>query len=1035
VALDLSVLDAVPDGTLLEPQAVGVIDGPVDRLLLTDDGAWLVAMSGHRLVVVDRDAGTAVGSLDLPGLADVAPAGSGPTVVATPGAVEDRAAVAERLADLLDVDATELGALLATDAETVVLGAPDGNTAKTDLETAIADGDLVGVELVDLPRIAAAATSGLVFIDPATASIVSTMPLTGGAHGLGMVTDIDDPKLYVTSGTAQAPTYTVVAVGGDRASSGPSLMSTNALPGLGSRVVQDGATQQVHILGRAPNGDGATVYVVEPHANAVYADAVLPFEPIAWALDVNADYPAEDRQQLLAFSASGGAAAVEVGQHAFAWRMPGVLAGALTAGLLFLLARILFRRRTVALLAGLFALADGMLFVQSRIAMNDVYVGLFIIAAYTLFAALWTGLWRGRAAFWVVMPAIGLLLGLALASKWVAAYAIGALGLLVLTRSALGRVVLIVGLIGLTSVLGYMAISVPEGTGLGNFTFLLIMIGLTLLAVVVSVLHPISWSDDELRIAVLAPAGVGGLVFLAALAAGGLDASHAIAGLSVRPIEVATVLALASPLVYVVFRIAARWDFGPLATVPADDDVRRMLEPPAPAPDGWLRPGRLLGLPIAWVAVSLVLIPVGVYIVSYIPWALIENHRILDGWPPNHTGQTLVELTGQMYRYHDSLTAAHAASSPWWAWPFDLKPVWFYQEGFAGSTSASIYDAGNLVIWWLGVPAMVFVAVMAFRRRSLALALIAIGFAAQWVPWARIDRASFQYHYYTALPFVILALAYFVAEVWHGASRRTWLLARAAAGAAIAAPAVLWLLSRPLCWFVGVESVNPGSQACPALIPDFVLTARTAGLALAVGLGLLFVIRGFLDLERPEDEDRAGAARGFGTLAITVVLIVVALAAVSVLPDAPVLTLRGVPVEPIAAFVAIPLAYLAFQVLGARDARRFVGGTIVATVATSAIFYPNLAALPLPSVIVNAYQGVIPTYLYAFQFPVNTIPRNVQTAFLTPTFTALVVALVVTCLVVASSTWTWRLALAEDAADLADAEGSEDDPVPVTTRG
>ena len=81
-----------------------------------------------------------------------------------------------------------------------------------------------------------------------------------------------------------------------------------------------------------------------------------------------------------------------------------------------------------------------MLFVQSRIGMNDVYVGLFIVAAYTVFAAIWTGWWRGACAFWVAMPVIGVLLGLALASKWVAAYAIGALGLLLLVRSALGRV-------------------------------------------------------------------------------------------------------------------------------------------------------------------------------------------------------------------------------------------------------------------------------------------------------------------------------------------------------------------------------------------------------------------------------------------------------------------------------------------------------------------------------------------------------------------------------------------------------------------
>src|SRR6478736_2383604 len=102
---------------------------------------------------------------------------------------------------------------------------------------------------------------------------------------------------------------------------------------------------------------------------------------------------------------------------------------------------------------------------SARMRMNDVYVGLFIVAAYTLFAAVWTGWWRARWAAWISMPVVGLLLGLALASKWVAAYAIGALALLLLIRSALGRVLAVLGLIGITSVLGYMAISVPAAAG------------------------------------------------------------------------------------------------------------------------------------------------------------------------------------------------------------------------------------------------------------------------------------------------------------------------------------------------------------------------------------------------------------------------------------------------------------------------------------------------------------------------------------------------------------------------------------------
>ena len=106
---------------------------------------------------------------------------------------------------------------------------------------------------------------------------------------------------------------------------------------------------------------------------------------------------------------------------------------------------------------------------------------------------------------------------------------------------------------------------------------------------------------------------------------------------------------------------------------------------------------------------------------------------------------------------------------------------------------------------------MLFVSVMAYRRRSLALALIAIGVRGQWIPWARIDRAAFQYHYYTALPFVILALAYFIAELWHGAVAAD-LAARPARGARWPSSARRCCGSSPgrCARSSDVESVNSG---------------------------------------------------------------------------------------------------------------------------------------------------------------------------------------------------------------------------------
>ena len=636
-ALGVAGVDGGP-----QPVALAMVDHPVARLLAADDGTTIVAASSNRLSLVDLGSSSVVGNLDLPGIADLASGGSGSALVATLADVTDPGAVATKLAALLGGTIPEYQVKLADShaGSTVVLGSPGSDDIRKAVDAAIADGSLPGVAIEDVARIAVATSDGVAFVDAARGSVVTTVALAGGAHGLAVVTGLGDTRLYVTAGDPSAPAYSVIAIAGDSGKAGPTDLGSHPLPGPGSRVVYDESSQQVHILGQVPGSTGSdadpwTVYVVEPHGNAVYADARLPrdFRPVAWAADIEPAYPADDPQRLLVFDGAGASAEIGIGSHAFAWRLPGVIAGALTAGLLFLLARILFRRRLVAVLTGLFVLVDGMFFVQSRIAMNDVYVGLFIVAAYAIFAALWTGWLHGRLAFWLAMPVIGLLLGLALASKWVAAYAIGALLLLILVRSALGRVLAILGLIALTGVLGYIAISVPEGAGFGNLTFLLIMVALTLVAVVVAVFHPIAWTEEEMWFAAIAPAVVGALVFFGALGLGRQDVSIVVGSLAFTPLHVAVALAFASPVGVALFWLGGRLGFGPLAVPPPTDNPAVRLEPPGPPADGWLRPGWGLGFPVVWVVACLVVLPIAVYVISYLPWAMIEGHQIIDGWP------------------------------------------------------------------------------------------------------------------------------------------------------------------------------------------------------------------------------------------------------------------------------------------------------------------------------------------------------------------------------------------------------------------
>jgi 4-amino-4-deoxy-L-arabinose transferase-like glycosyltransferase len=1010
------------------PAPLATVGGAVHRMALTDDASGLaVALADSEVVLVDPGTGAERARVRLNGVADLADGGFRQGLTVDPAAVKDPAAAAAALAKLTAGKASDYQALVKPSAgsgsEPVVVLADVPDDVATAIAAAISDGRLAGFSLAPLPLIAASDATGLAFISPSTGQIVESLDLGAAGRGMAAVTGVDKPTLYVALADRKVAVVTVAESDGKAR---PIVTTSFWMPGDVSRVLFDEPTTMVHVLGSTPDGSSQTIYVIEPHANAVYADARLPFSAAAWAIDTDAGHPSDDRQAILATAADGTLGSVDIGKHAFAWRLPGVLAGALTAGLIFLLVRMLFRRREIAILAAVLVLVDGMMFVQARIGMNDVYVGLFIVAAYTLFAGIWTGRWRSRWAFWVVLPVLGVVLGLGLASKWVALYAMAGIAVLILARSALGRILLILGFAAATTVLGYMALNIPADAKASgpSYLFMGLMIAITLATTIVTVLHPIAWSIEETRLALVGPAAIGILVFLAAVPLGVATKAYPIGPTALTPVEIALLLILASGGVWLLLRLAALWGLGPLAPPPDADDPVRLTEPGSPPPEGWLRPGAMLGLPIVWAVICLGAIPIAVYLVSYLPWAALGN-RITDTWPPGHTGQTLADLTRQMYDYHNGLRATHAASSPYWAWPFDLKPVWFYQDGFSGGTSGAIYDAGNLIAWWLAIPAMLFVVWQAFKRRSLGLALIFVAFGFQWMTWSRIDRATFQYHYYAAVPFLLIALAYFLAELRNGPSARTWALARLSAALAVFGPALMYLFKGPLCGFVRVIAVNPGSQACVATAPgQIVLTWRAAGLAsvlVTAGIALIVqVLRIGSRGRSPGGADRQLLGIGLTAAAGIVGLLI----AGQVLPDAAIISQDGFMIEPIALVVLIALAPVAWVVATARDARRFVAGIVLACLTWFAVWYPNLSGLPLPSSIVNAYQGLLPTYLYAFQFPVNTdkvvsgvsLMAPISKWIPLPVGPTLLGVLLLTCLIVGYSAWTWRISLAEGAA-------------------
>ena len=1088
--INIYSLDYVRLGTQAAPEPATELTTqtgfPIAHLYADSPPLILAADATGNIVSVDGT-GKIVARGTVDGAADFAPLANGSqTVVQAPvsnsSPTPNVSAEARAIAAALNLAAEDVAAALSepnpSGLERPIDLGPLSQTQITALQQLIDNGSLPDISIrTDDPQVIVAYSNGAGVLDERFLTVSSTVLTDEPATSIA-INPNSSQESYVAAG-ASILLLTVNTSGtGSIAQARDQTLKT--MPGLITKVAFDPSNKIAQALGRTPDGSGWTVYSIESNGNAFFSDARLPFEPVAIAVDATPQLPDTDRQRLLALAPNGDVASVDISQFSFAWRIVGVLFGTLMAACLYLLARLLFRRRSVGLLVALFSCVDGMLFAQSRIAMNDTYVGGFLLLGYLIFAALWLGKknsGKSWLAFSIGMPLLGIVLGLALASKWVALYAIFSIGVLILIRSALGRVITILGLAAITGVLGWMALAEMQakpGTGdvaalalvLGaaltvlaigvyyavvrarttpdrvlfiavaalvslpialwgmrfypaadqngspNYTFFLIIFAVTMMAAAINAYHPIAWTREELVFGIAAPLVLGVGLAVLGVAKGSVTMIGAGAAGIVGPAAL--------------FWVGGRLGFGPLAAPPTADDPSSFAGPAAPAPEGWLRLGSGFGLPAAWMAICLVVLPLAVYIALYIPWVMPWQQETADSgplpvlmcwntdqqtgactnaWPEGHTGQTLMDLTISMYNYHNDLRLPHAASSPWWAWPLDLKPVWFESDGYSPDLGAWIHDGGNPVLWWTAITGMAFVCWQAFKRRSLGLALIAVAFFWQWLSWARIDRASFQYHFYTALPFFLLALAYFLAELWHGPSRRTWLLARVAAVAAAMLPATLWLAKYPLCGLarVGTGDVY-GQSACGAITGDVKIEARILLIALVLLAALAVLALTLFRLERrPAEETEQNQSWVFQLIA-PVVLAGALLLWLGANGPREVIFRAALPPDLLALVMAGLGVCVAVVIITARDSRRFVLGFCVFAVVVFVALYPDLSALPLPNTITGIYDAILPTWFYGFEFSVNQ-QQGVSVQLAGPaTYTVTIIAV---CGALTAGYWAW----------------------------
>ncbi len=124
---------------------------------------------------------------------------------------------------------------------------------------------------------------------------------------------------------------------------------------------------------------------------------------------------------------------IDLGFNTFGWRIAACLFGTLCIPMMYLFARRLWPNRLFAIAAATLVCFDGMFFIQSRIGMIDIFPIFFILCTYFLYLVHVQS--RTATSSLVSLVALGTILGIGIAAKWIVLAAYASIILLLVVRA------------------------------------------------------------------------------------------------------------------------------------------------------------------------------------------------------------------------------------------------------------------------------------------------------------------------------------------------------------------------------------------------------------------------------------------------------------------------------------------------------------------------------------------------------------------------------------------------------------------------
>ncbi len=158
-----------------------------------------------------------------------------------------------------------------------------------------------------------------------------------------------------------------------------------------------------------------------------------------------------------------------------------------------------------------------------------------------------------------------------------------------------------------------------------------------------------------------------------------------------------------------------------------------------------------------------ILIPLIFYILSYLPIITLPGHGSLG---------EIIDHQKIMYGYHSTLKDNHDYASSPLSWLVNFKPLFVYKGKNLPEDQVSFISIfGNPALFLFGIFGLLVTTAVGFWKKDKKAFLILTAFAFQFLPWFFVKRFLLIYHFFSAVPFLILSIVYVLGLVQNDRSR------------------------------------------------------------------------------------------------------------------------------------------------------------------------------------------------------------------------------------------------------------------------